>query len=110
MSFFRNIGKSFFLNVLFQHATFISSGDPPGTLADICTEEGFWAFVRLVGTAYFKKHVSAFRATIPEALTEATSTAQLHQKWLEEIRKRVWERTVTTSPLMRHSNYTGEGQ
>lgn len=49
------IGKVFFL---YQHATFITAGsDPAGSLADITlenTQESLLAFVRLVGCAYFK--------------------------------------------------------
>lgn len=87
VSYFRNIGKAFFLNVLAQHATFITSGDPYGTLADFQTDEGFLAFVRLVGSSYFKKHVSAFKATTPESLyksTEAMTPTSQHEKWLTQ--------------------------
>jgi hypothetical protein len=69
-------------------------------LADYQQEEGFLAFLRLVGSAYFKKHMSAFKATTPESLyksTEAMSVTDQHRKWLNEIQKRVWERTVSES-------------
>ena len=53
ISYFKGIGKVFSLNVLFQHATFITGGlDPPGSLAQLTSPEnshmGFLAFVRLV--------------------------------------------------------------
>ena len=55
-------GKVFFLNVLFQHAAFITSGlDPPGCLAHLTSPEnshmGFLAFVRLVGCAYTSRNI-----------------------------------------------------
>jgi hypothetical protein len=58
ISFFKGIGKNYFLSVFFQYSAFISSGaeQTPGTLADVNINEnakGFLAFVRLVGTAYF---------------------------------------------------------
>jgi len=60
VSYLHSVGKVKFLQVLFQHASFITSGkEEPGTLADITPEQeplGFLAFVRLVGTAYFNLH------------------------------------------------------
>lgn len=54
----------------YQHAEFISSGTSsfPGTLADVGIEDnkinsGFLAFLRLIGTIYFKKHASGFSTT-----------------------------------------------
>ena len=38
--YFRGIGKVFFLNVLYQHSTFITAGsDPEGSLADTTIEK-----------------------------------------------------------------------
>ena len=48
VSFFKG-----FLNTFFQHASFISSGDPPGTLSEVHSEEVFLSFLPLVGTVYF---------------------------------------------------------
>ena len=59
--------KDIFLRYFYQHAEFISSGkhNLPGTLADVDIEgnkinSGFLAFLRLIGTVYFKKHSSGF--------------------------------------------------
>ena len=98
------MGKVHFLSVLFQHATFISSGrDPVGTLADISPESsdlGFLAFIRLVGCSYFKKHLAAFVLNTPEALfhsISATSPEEHHHKWLDVIRQTIFTRVVDES-------------
>ena len=62
ISFFSGIGKASVLDNIFQHAKFITGGECPGTLAntDLLTKEmGFQAFMRLIGTCYFKKHPSS---------------------------------------------------
>lgn len=51
------------LNTFFQHADFITGSSGEGSLDQVHVtdqKEGFMAFVRLVGTIYFKKHLSAF--------------------------------------------------
>ena len=62
ISYFSGIGKVGFLNVFVQYAGFISGNEVEGLLLQTSTgqkEWGFLAFIRLVGTAYFKKHLSA---------------------------------------------------
>ena len=61
-SFFYGLGKATFLHYFYQYATFITkpTNDKPGTLGDVSLENnvyntGFLAFLRLVGTTYFKK-------------------------------------------------------
>ena len=71
-SFFSRIGKTTFYRYLFQHTKFITSGELPGTLADIglrdnSFEMGFLSFLRLVGVTYFKKNNSGFSQATPEA-------------------------------------------
>ena len=76
ISFFNQIGKATFLKHFYQHASFVTSGknpSTPGTLADISLTEnsyktGFLAFMRLVGTAYFKKHSTGFDVSSPGLL------------------------------------------
>ena len=74
--------------------------DPPGSLADITSPQnaqlGMLALVRLVGCAYFKKHISGFNFDTPEALFHSiptTDTEQQHKQWLGVIRTTVWERS-----------------
>ena len=105
----------------FQHAEFISGTNGIGSLADISLEAdnfemGFLSFLRLIGTAYFKKYASAFSGSTPQAhfnvfLTQnrQASVKQHHFKWLENIRNSIWDRTEfeknmipSTDALYRH--------
>ena len=99
ISFFSGLGKATFLRVLFQHSSFINANttDYPGTLADTDTDHlhaGFLAFIRLVGTTYFKKHISAFKYETSRALMNSLQESTVnvvHQRWLDHIRDTVWE-------------------
>ena len=74
-SFFSEIGKATFLRYFFQYAAFITAGnelDTPGTLADTQLEQDkyklcYLAFIRLLGTVYFKKYSSGFQTQCPQA-------------------------------------------
>ena len=95
-SFFSGIGKSTFMKYFFQFAEFITSGTAvPGTLADCSLQSdafktGFLAFLRLIGTVYYKKYSLAFTAPTPHshftsfAKTGISMKAQ-HVNWLEDI-------------------------
>ena len=59
---------------------------------------GFLAFLRLIGTLYFKKYSIAFSKNTPQTLfrkhTETSATTlEQHNKWLEDIRQTIWDRT-----------------
>jgi hypothetical protein len=58
----------------------------------------FWAFVRLVGTAYFKKHLVAFLQDKPESLYMSlpcdASIHERHKAWYNKIRETVWEQVI----------------
>ena len=66
-------------------------------------ENGFIAFIRLVGTWYFKKHLFAFISnkdhSTPLQLYHSTDPSllpmQRHQVWLQEIRRLVSNRITT---------------
>ena len=101
ISYFSGFGKASFLNIFFQHAEFITSGSlVQGTLADSNIATGFLAFVRLIGTAYFKKHLSAFVSRfglktpgqLYNSLDNAVSLEDHHKQWLETIRAAIVER------------------
>ena len=68
-SFFAGIGEATFMRIAFQHCSFINenSESSPGTLVDTgdTKEMGYLAFIGLVGTAYFKKHLSCFQFVSP---------------------------------------------
>ena len=100
ISFFAGIGKTTMMRHFFENAWFIT-GTPsiPGTLADTdpsVMEEGFLSFIRLIGTVYFKKHLSVFIQDTPRALynslTSNMTPIQQHAKFLETIRDGVWDR------------------
>ena len=76
-------------------------------------KEGFLAFLRLIGTIYFKKHASAFEATSPAALYHQTdpskSEQERHHQWIQTIRQGIWDCITyendmipSTSALWRH--------
>jgi DNA-directed RNA polymerase subunit M/transcription elongation factor TFIIS len=104
ISFFKGIGKLFFMQIFYKYAKFISSGtDIPGTLDDITVDGlGFLSFIRLVGSAYFSKHRSGFSAVSPENLYYSYPSSQRMQMqeriywkmWLSSGRKRVWPRLL----------------
>ena len=66
MSYFAGIGKAAFLNAFYHYSDFITGNKQEGSLSDSSSESemkiGFLSFVRLIGTLYFKKHLSAFVA------------------------------------------------
>ena len=110
------LGKVSFLTTFFQHATFITSGnDPSGSMGELhvhvsgnaeATNSGY-SFLRLIGCAYYKQHISAFRSQTPEALfhsvNSGTSTYDHHNRCLSEIRSTVRQRIIvnrgTLTPL-----------
>ena len=62
-SYFKSLGKATFWNNFFQYAHFITGKDMPGSLHQIDEQARFFAFIRLVGTVYFKNiclHLSRF--------------------------------------------------
>ena len=70
ISFFSGMGKATFLRYFFQYASFITGANAQGSLTNIQLQgddykHGFLAFLRLVGTVYFKKHASGFDTPSP---------------------------------------------
>ena len=96
VSYFAGFGKSTFLKLFFQHASFINDVSQ-GTLASTCDSSrqlGFLSFVRLIGTVYFKKHLSTFKYDCPRALLNSfpcSDPISQHKQWLDCIRSTVWE-------------------
>lgn len=77
----------------------------PGSLHHTNTstkESGFLSFVRLVGSCYFKKHLSAFVAIkghktpfhLYNSISASLPNRDKHELWLQEIRKIVSERIL----------------
>ena len=105
ISYFSGIGKVGFLNAFFQHACFITGEELEGLLSQTGQSDqtkGFLAFLRLVGTAYFKKHLSAFitihSAETPNHLFYSTqptlSQEKRHIEWYNTIRSTVANRIL----------------
>ena len=104
VSFFSGLGKATFLRCFFQHAEFITgeSQYTQGSLSDTqldndAHKQGFLAFLRLIGTVYFKKHATAFESNSPEShfksfITSSTDVEEQHRNWLEDIRQNTWDR------------------
>ena len=97
ISYFSGLGKAVFLNVFFQHAAFITGNQPIGLLSESSEEgkkQGFLAFLRLVGTLYFKKNLAAFvslrNAETPNQLFNSIDPTQSllarHIQWYNDIR------------------------
>ena len=99
VSFFSGIGKGAFLDSFYQHAEFITGQTPTeinGSLIHINPDSnGFFAFVRLVGVAYFQKNRGAFDGETPKSFfnsTTGTSLKERHENWYNQIRAKVWSR------------------
>ena len=102
VSFFAGIGKVTFLDTFYQHANFINDINLLGTLADIMQhneEHGFLAFLRLIGSVYFKRYKSAFAQPTPAAyfhsISENLDSKEHHMKWINSIRATIWPYTQT---------------
>ncbi len=98
VSYFRGLGKAAYFNTFCQHAHFITGNQLPGILSEN-TEEGFLAFLCLVGTLYFR-NLSSFvslhgveRASQLYHSTDPTKTMEeRHEAWYSEIRSTVSDR------------------
>ena len=111
-SFFSGVGKSSFLKTFYQYSRFISSGrvrNATGTLADVNLEtnftNGFLAFLRLVGTAYFKKHSRSFSQDTPEGhfnnfWKDGLSPLDHHRLWIEDIKQQTWDMVLYESDMI----------
>ncbi len=111
-SFFSGLGKTTFLRYFFQNAEFITgeSQCTKGSLSDVLLDndthkQGFLAFLRLIGTVYFKKHATAFESNSPESHFKSFTTSpadieQQHWSWLEDIRQSTWDRINFESEMV----------
>ena len=112
ISYFSGIGRATFLKHFFQNAEFISSSSMPGNLSETKhMQTGFLAFIRLIGTLYFKKHLSAFVSELgfetPNQLYNSIITPTVnekHEEWLKRIRDIISDRI--TSEEERVPSYT----
>jgi len=117
-SFFSQIGKATFYRHLFKDAEFITGGNSIGTLADTGLHNnqfktGFLAFLRMVGTVYFRKNNTAFLDATPSSHFQLFQTGltplKCHENWLDDIRVKTGDRShfenemvPSTEALYRH--------
>ncbi len=99
ISYFSGLGKASFLRYFLQHASFICGNEHQGTLADtgLAHEHGYLAFVRMIGTLYFKKHSTGFDTPSPAHHFSTFCDPNLtvlhqHSAWLDDIRQNIWYR------------------
>ena len=119
VSYFSGFGKAKFFQTFYEHANFICGTVMEGCLSqtqESNREKGFLAFLRLIGTLYFKKYLPAFVTQFgcetPQHLLESVAesgTRRKHETWISEIREVVSERILceeermpSTSALERH--------
>ena len=120
ISYFKSFGKATILNNFFQYNNFICGINMEGSLEQTHQhdrEMGFLAFIRMMGTCYFKKHLPAFISNkghstplqLYNSIDPSLPTMQRHQVWLQEIRRLVSnritteeERVLSVTSLWRH--------
>ena len=119
ISYFSGLGKAAFNNVFCQHAAFITGNLSSGLLLQTHGEDkkqGFLALVQLIGTLYFKKHLSAFVSLhgvkTPNQLFNSLPPASLeerHKVWFSDIRNIISDRISNEEecPHIQHYGVTG---
>ena len=107
ISYLSGYGKATFLNVFYQHASFITGDGSKGRLYDDDLKQGYLAFLRLIGTIYFKNHYSAFVSLkgveTPQHLMNSISSTSLldqHTSWYNDIRALVSDRITDEDQRM----------
>ena len=108
ISFFSGLGKATFLRYFFQHAEFITgeSQYTKGSLSDTLLDndvhkQGFLAFLRLIGTVYFKKHVTAFASNSPSPTSRASWIHQQMSKSNTGTGWRTFAKTLGNKSILR---------
>ena len=119
-SFFSGLGKGTFLRYFLQYASFISGsvGALSATgLIDMEYQQGYLAFLCLIGTVYFKRHSTGFDTPSPathfQSFHNPTLTAlQQHSAWLDDIQQNIWYRVKFENemiPSVMPCSNTGNG-
>ena len=81
-----------------------------GSLSDTLLEnsvhkQGFLAFLRLIGTVYFKKHATAFESSSPAPhfksfICSSMDVEDQHRNRLEDIRQNSWDRITFEAEMV----------
>ena len=108
ISFFCGIGKATFL-CYFLSMHLITGANAQGSLTNIHLQgddykQGFLAFLRLVGTVYYKKHASGFDTPSPAShfvrFSEATNPSVHHHQWIDDVRQNIADRSTFDNNMM----------
>ena len=117
LSYVSGVGKGTFISYFCQHADFISSAEFDGCLTQTKPTDmklGFLSFVRLIGTAYFKKNLATMVSKLgfetPNQLfnsIDLTDVDEKHQEWYRSIKRVIHvlkeeHRPPTYTALWRH--------
>ena len=117
VSFFKTFGKASIINNFMQHASFISCGNAVESLHytnPTNNDIGFLSFLCLVGTCYFKRHISAFTGhetpiQLYNSVDDILPVSERHKIWIKKIRETVSniilieeDRVPTYTSLWRH--------
>ena len=105
ISYLKFIGKATVLNNFFQYASFICGHILLGCLHNTSSankEDSFLSFIRLIGTRYFKKHVTAFVALkghktplhLFNSIDPSLQPKERHKVWLNTISEVVSDRII----------------
>ena len=109
ISFFSGLGKATFLRYFFQYATFITGANAQGSLTNIQLQgdiykQGFLAFLRLVGTTYYKKHASGFDTPSPAShflrFSDAANPLAHHHQWIDDVRQNIADRCTFDNKMI----------
>ena len=110
ISYFNGFGKGTFLNIFYQYAEFVTGKNSSGLLCHYSEDNkavGFLAFLRLIGSLYFKKHYSAVvslkSVETPQQLLNSFpshSEVDQHKAWFNAIRSIVSDRITNEEERM----------
>jgi len=104
ISYFKTFGEVTIINNFMQCATFISSGNAVGSLLHTNpNNKDIGSFVYLIGTCYFKKHITAFIShyghmtplQLYNSVDNSLTPSERHEIWLHKIRQAVCNRIVS---------------
>ena len=103
VSFLKTFSKASIINNFMQHASFISGGNAVGNLHHTNptnNDIGFLSFLHLVGTCYFKRHISAFTGhetpmQLYNSVDDTLPVSERHKIWIKKLRESVSNTTLS---------------
>lgn len=95
--FFARIGKGSFLRAFYTHSEFVCCKCSLSDI-DLTSEQGYFSFLRLIETAYFLLHRTAYEGT-KSPIHLFHSKLEQHIIWLNKIKVHVWVHTKKLATL-----------